>query len=183
MLSRLAPISLVAAVAFTAACDQPGPALTSEELEPLPAPAPIRPDRASPAPSPEEAAVLAVAEAALEAISNEDMVAFTDLMFEEAVVVPTEVDGFSISTRAAERARTLPGDIVERGFDAQVRVSGRIAAVWLPYDLYIDGAWSHCGVDALSLVKDEAEWRIVAMTWSRLQPPECSEHPDGPPPA
>jgi len=137
--------------------------------------------RDAPAPVTDEAAVLAVAEASLDAISAEDMVAFTDLMVEEAVIAPTGEDYVSISSRAAERARTLPGDIVERGFDAEVRVSGRVASVWLPYDLYIDGAWSHCGVDAFTMVKRDDSWRILSMSWSRLQPPACAAHPDGPP--
>jgi hypothetical protein len=181
MFFRLSLIALVGTAALFPGCSEPDPALTRGALQPLPAPAPVLADRQPPAPSPDEAAVLAVAEAALDAITREDMVAFTDLMFEEAVIAPTDPEGFALSTRAAERARTLPGDIVERGFDAEVRISGRIATVWLPYDLYIDGEWSHCGVDALSLVKDGEEWRILAMTWSRLQPPACSEHPEGPP--
>jgi len=134
-----------------------------------------------PAPSADQAAVLAVAEAALVAISEEDMVAFTDLMFEEAVIVPTGDDYVQISSWADERARTLGGDIVERGFDAQVQVSGRVASVWLPYDLYIDGEWSHCGVDVFSLAKDEDRWRILSVAWSRLQPPACDPHPAGAP--
>jgi len=135
----------------------------------------------APEPSADERAVLAVAEAALVAISDEDMVAFTDLMFEEAVIAPTGVDYIEISSWAAERARELPGEIVERGFDARAQVSGRVASVWLPYDLYLDGEWSHCGVDIFTMVKDEEEWRILSVAWSRLQPPACAEHPDGPP--
>lgn len=185
MLCRLTPLAAAGAAALLLGCSEPEPALTRESVQPLPSPAPVRPapDGPRPSPSPDEAAVLAVAEAALGAITREDMVAFTDLMFEEAVIAPTDPDGFALSTRADERARTLAGDIVERGFDAEVRLSGRIATVWMPYDLYIDGAWSHCGVDALSLVKDGEEWRILAMTWSRLQPPACREHPEGPPAA
>lgn len=147
-----------------------------------PALAPGTPDvPTQPAASPDEAAVLAVAEAALIAISEEDMVAFTDLMFEEAIIVPTGEDYVSVSSWAEERARTLSGDIVERGFDAQVQVSGRVASVWLPYDLYIDGEWSHCGVDIFALAKDEDRWRILSVAWSRLQPPACDPHPDGAP--
>lgn len=131
--------------------------------------------------TPDEAAVLAVAETSLEAITNEDMVAFTDLMIEEAVIVPTGGDDVMISSWAAERARELPGDIVERGFDAEVQVSGRVASVWLPYDLYIDGEWSHCGVDVFTMVKEGEDWRIMSMAWSRLQPPDCDPHPDGAP--
>jgi hypothetical protein len=53
--------------------------------------------------------------------------------------------------------------------------------VWYPYDLYIDGKWSHCGVDAFTLIRTEGKWRIAVMSWSAEQPPACEKHPDGPP--
>lgn len=133
------------------------------------------------APSADESAVLAVAESALIAISEEDMVAFTDLMFEEGIIVPTNEENVTILSRAERRARNPEVDIVERGFDPQVQVSGRVASVWLPYDLYIDGEWSHCGVDIFTMAKDGDQWRILSAAWSALQPPECDPHPDGAP--
>lgn len=131
---------------------------------------------------PEAPAVLAVADAALEAISGEDMVAFTDLMVEGAISVPTSPNGFGIRSREDWLTSPGPGDIVERGFDPDVRVSGTIAMVWYPYDLYIDGEWSHCGVDVFTMAHTpDAGWRIVSIGWSVEQPPACREHPDGPP--
>lgn len=131
---------------------------------------------------PEAPAVLAVADAALEAISAEDMEAFTDLMLDEAISVPTSSQGVGVRSRASWLENPPPGDIVERGFDPEVRVSGTIASVWYPYDLYIDGEWSHCGVDVFTLAHTgEAGWRIAALGWSREQPPACRQHPDGPP--
>jgi ketosteroid isomerase-like protein len=129
--------------------------------------------------------VLAVTEAALEAVSREDFVAFTDLMIEEALVLSAGTrDGaavYNARDRAAERAQTFDRDIVERGFDPEVRISGPVATVWLPYDLYIDGDWSHCGVDTFTLVRTADGWRIAAMAWTVEQPPACRPHPDGPP--
>jgi hypothetical protein len=63
-----------------------------------------------------------------------------------------------------------------------VRVNGPLAMVWYPYDLYRDGKWSHCGVDALTLIKHEGRWRIATFAFSTEQPPVCEKHPDGPPP-
>lgn len=131
---------------------------------------------------PEERAVLAVANAALHAITNEDMVALTNLMIDEAISVPTNAQGIGIRTRQYWLDTGISGDIVERGFDPVVRVSGTIASVWYPYDLYLDGEWSHCGVDVftIALTPDDG-WRIVSLAWSAEQPPACEEHPDGPP--
>lgn len=133
----------------------------------------------------EEARVLAVAQAALDAISREDMIAFTDLMIEEAVVsAVVEVDGvgrYTARTRARERATEFPQDIVERGFDPRILMAGPVATVWLPYDLYLDGAWSHCGVDTFTLLRVDGQWRIASLAYTVQQPPDCRPHPDGPP--
>lgn len=138
----------------------------------------------SEAESPEQAA-LAVADAALEAISAEDFIALTDLMIEETTLYAAgERDGERTVRRrgyAEERGQTAPGDILERGWDPEVRVSGSVAMVWYPYDLWLDGAWIHCGVDIFSLVQTDAGWRIASIVYSADQPPVCTMHPDGPP--
>jgi hypothetical protein len=134
----------------------------------------------------ERARALAVVEASLEALSNEDMVAFTDLMIEEAVSLRiAEQEGevrYDIRPRAEWRANKLSVDIVERGFDPEVFVSGPLAVVWLAYDIYVDSEWSHCGVDVATLVRIEGDWKIASLSWTVEQPPACRRHPDGPPP-
>lgn len=133
----------------------------------------------------DEMRVRAVADAALTAISDEDFVALTDLMVSEAVMFPVvEREGtftYYARPRSESRARAVTSDIVERGFDGEVRIAGGIATVWLPYDLYVDGEWSHCGVDAFTLLRVGDEWQIASIAWSVEQPPACPRHPDGPP--
>lgn len=136
-------------------------------------------------PSPDaRAAVIAVADAALAAITRGDVVALTDLMVPEAVMFPTATrDGvttYRVRTREAQRTASLTG-VIERGFKPQAMVSGGVAMVWMPYDLYVNGAWSHCGADVFTLAKTENRWRIVSLAWSAEQPPVCEKHPDGPP--
>ena len=43
----------------------------------------------------------------------------------------------------------------------------------MPYDFYIDGKWSHCGVDAFTMLKSDGRWRIASLSWSVEQPPAC----------
>lgn len=142
---------------------------------------------AAQAPADDRAQVLALADSALATISRNDFVALTDLMLDSAVTFSAgERDGkawTSFRTRAAQRAMQSDRTFTERGFDPQVMVSGPIAVVWLPYDFYLDGAWSHCGVDAFTMLKAEAGWRIATIAWSVAQPPACRAHPDGPPPS
>jgi len=133
----------------------------------------------------EQAAALAVADAALAAITRGDMAAFTDLMLPEAVEFPTStregVTRYSVRTRTEQREAKMTS-VTERGWSPEVRVNGPLAMVWYPYDLYRDGTWSHCGVDAFTLIKHNGRWRIATMAWSAEQPPACQKHPDGPPP-
>ena len=131
-----------------------------------------------------QAAVIAVADSALAAITRGDVIALTDLMVSEAVLFPTStrdgVTAYRVRTRDAQRNGTITG-VVERGFKPQAMVNGGVAMVWMPYDLYINGAWSHCGADVFTLVKSSGAWRIAAMAWSAEQPPVCDRHPAGPP--
>lgn len=134
----------------------------------------------------DHAAVLAVAESALAAVTRSDFIALTDLMLDSAVTFSAgERNGqlrLQFRTRAQERATPRGGRYVERGYQAEVRVSGPVAMVWFPYDFYRDDKWSHCGVDVFTLLKSDAGWRIATLVWSVDQPPSCQRHPAGPPP-
>ncbi len=129
--------------------------------------------------------VLALVDSALAAINRNDPVALTDLMLEEAMqfraFVVDGVPRYRARSRAEERAMRYDQAVVERGFRPEVRTSGTLATVWLPYDFYNDGKWSHCGVDQFTLVRTAAGWRIAAMSWTIEQPPACEPRPDGPP--
>jgi SnoaL-like protein len=133
----------------------------------------------------EEKAAIAVAGSALAAITQGDMTALTDLMLPEAVMFPTSTrDGVTrywVRTRAEQRAAPVTRKITERGFRPEARVNGPVAIVWYPYDLYVDGQWSHCGVDVFTLIRTDGRWRLATMSWSAEQPPACEKHPDGPP--
>ncbi len=133
----------------------------------------------------DESGALAVAEQALEFISEEDWVGVTDLMLDEALMFAvSETDGdlsYRVRTRAETRTRVTNTDLVERGFDPVVHVQNQLATVWLPYDFYIDGELSHCGVDAFTLLRTNAGWRIASVSFTVEQPPDCSLHPVGPP--
>jgi hypothetical protein len=135
--------------------------------------------------SDQRAAAIAVADSALAAITRGDAVALTDLMVPEAILYPTSTrEGattYRVRTRAEQRNMPIRA-VVERGFRPEAMVSGGVAMVWMPYDLYINGAWSHCGADVFTMVRTEGTWKITAMTWSAEQPPVCEKHPSGPPP-
>ena len=54
-------------------------------------------------------------------------------------------------------------------FDVEVFVDGSLAAVWAPYNLFVDGEFQHCGVDAVQLVREARSWVIVQLVDTRTQ--------------
>ena len=58
----------------------------------------------------------------------------------------------------------------ERIWNPEVRVNGLIATVWAPYDFWIDGKFSHCGVDQFDLIKTEEGWKIAGGVYTRREP-------------
>lgn len=47
-----------------------------------------------------------------------------------------------------------------------ILIRGPIAVVWGEYQFWIDGEFSHCGVDAVDLVKVEGQWKIANFMWT-----------------
>ena len=135
-------------------------------------------------------AVLATVQSIFDALAAGDGETLRRVMHPQVLMhsVERSADGArTVSTSTLEElvARVEGSDAVltERMFDPEVRVSGDLAMVWTPYDFYVGDQLSHCGADGLLLARDaETEtWQIVSLSWTRLQPPECELHPDGPP--
>jgi hypothetical protein len=51
--------------------------------------------------------------------------------------------------------------------DVEIRVDGPLATVWTYYDFFAGGEFSHCGYDAMQLLKVGGEWKIVALADTR----------------
>jgi len=66
----------------------------------------------------------------------------------------------------------------ERIWNPDVRINGLIANVTAPYDFWIDGKFSHCGVDAFDLIKTEEGWKIAGGVYTVES--ECAPSPLGP---
>ena len=66
----------------------------------------------------------------------------------------------------------------ERIWNAEVRVNGLIATVTAPYDFWIDGKFSHCGVDSFDFIKTGDGWKIAGGVYTVEQ--KCAPSPLGP---
>lgn len=135
--------------------------------------------------SPDEAAAIAAADSLLAALTRDDKAALVRVTTDSAILGYAAMRGGAERVRVHSVAEVLaqPSSvrITERGFGATARVQDRLAQVWMPYDIYIDGKWSHCGIDAFTLLKIAGHWRVASLFYTVEQPPACQPHPAGPP--
>jgi hypothetical protein len=66
----------------------------------------------------------------------------------------------------------------ERMWNPDVRIHGLIATVTTPYDFWIDGKFSHCGIDVFELIKTEDGWKIAGGVYTLET--NCAPSPLGP---
>ena len=65
---------------------------------------------------------------------------------------------------AAFVARDTRAPWIERPWNPEVRVRGTLATVWAAYDFHFGTQFSHCGVDAVQLLKTPNRgWQIVSI--------------------
>lgn len=57
----------------------------------------------------------------------------------------------------------------ERIWEVEIHVDGPVASAWVPYAFYLGDNRSHCGVNAVQLVKTADGWKILQLTDTRRQ--------------
>jgi hypothetical protein len=136
--------------------------------------APDQAGSATPAtPAAEEAAILEVIDRFMHAVSKSDDAAMAAIRIEGAMHTIARANG-TVTRRAFQpRANaTGPGTNQERYWDPVVHVRGSLAMVWTPYEFWVNGKTSHCGIDAFELVKQDGSWRIGNAMWT-VEPDAC----------
>ena len=115
--------------------------------------------------------VLAIAKRFFDALEKGDTATFRSLFIDEARMYyirerdakvqagSRSPESFSFDKDRIIRERFLEGGV-------EVMVHNRIAIVWGLYNLWINDKFSHCGVDAFTLLKTEAGWRISSLSYS-----------------
>lgn len=121
----------------------------------------------------EEAAILDVVDRFMQAISGSDMEALAALQMSDGmtyVARPVEGGGTTIVARPnsywVDPANADDRIYRERYWSPTVLIRGDIALVFTPYEFWIDGETSHCGVDTFDLVRTEGHWRIANAMWT-----------------
>lgn len=111
---------------------------------------------------------------------NADQVsaAFTPEAIMNTVI--TKPEGSEVGSNSvadfAKRISTTPAEtqLDERILDYQIKVDGTMASAWTPYRFYVNGDFSHCGVNSFQLVKTAEGWKIVYIIDTRRKEP-CKE--------
>ena len=119
----------------------------------------------------ETRAVLATVQRLFDAVRTKDTAAFRDVFEPSARLV-----GMRTKPNGEQVVQVLPWDKfgafmvndtrtpwIERAWSPEVRIRGTLATVWAEYDFHFGQTPSHCGVDAVQLLKTPAGWKIVSI--------------------
>jgi hypothetical protein len=129
----------------------------------------------------EKAAVLEVMDHYLAAISSGNLEAMRQLQTPDGMTyrAKSSADG-SVQVAShpnswwVDPARKDGHALRERYWAPTVLVRGSIAVVWAPYEFWIDGKTSHCGIDSFNFVKVGASWLVANAMWT-VEPDSCAD--------
>jgi hypothetical protein len=132
-------------------------------------------------PPDEKASVLAAMDRYLTAISSDDLRGMAAMQTAEGMTYrarAVEGGGWDVVAHPnsywADPSRNDGHAHRERYWSPTVLIRGGIAVVWAPYEFWIDGKTSHCGVDVFDFVKVGGEWRVSNSMWT-VEPGACAE--------
>ena len=73
----------------------------------------------------------------------------------------TPIEGFLRNVLASQ------ADLNEVTFDETVLVDGPLAVAWTPYNFFANGEFSHCGVNAFTLMRTDEGWKVLQIVDTR----------------
>jgi hypothetical protein len=128
-----------------------------------------------------EAEVLAAMDRYMTAISANDLRAMAAMQTPEGMTYRARATGGGGDMEVVARPNSYWVDPArddgrtyrERYWSPTVLIRGGIAVVWAPYEFWIDGETSHCGVDVFDFVKIEGEWIVSNSMWT-VEPNACA---------
>lgn len=130
--------------------------------------------------------VLATVQEFFRSMEANDAPAAARILTSDGFAYATRKSGDSVTVRSRsfqshlDRLRAAGEVILERMWNPVVQVHETVAMVWTPYDLYVNGKFSHCGIDVFTLVQEREAWKIASVSYT-VQPVGCAPSPLGPP--
>ena len=119
------------------------------------------------------------------AMTAHDSAALAILQMPDGVHFAARVQGDSVAisrgtTEAfAGRIGAMKDALVERMWEPTVLVHGPLAVVWAPYDFHRNGTFTHCGIDAFTLLRSPTGWKVATVSYT-AEPTGCKPSPLGP---
>ena len=138
----------------------------------------------APAQQSDESAILDVMQRAFDAVRSQDPDDWRAIQLADGTTLSVRKDANSADEMRISRNEDFIAGSGPDGRDyleqwtaePTVLIRGPIAVVWGEYDFWIDGKFSHCGVDAVDLVKVDGEWKIANFTWT-VEREDCPTDP------
>ena len=115
----------------------------------------------------------------LACLETQDTALYKSLLFENAQiwVVRKRRDSLRtfVRTFKEDYLNFDPKQIVhEVPLHIDLKVHNDIAIAWVPYELKVNGNFSHCGVDTFTLLNTPGGWKIVSLVYS-VEPDGCAD--------
>ncbi|UCE42876.1 MAG: hypothetical protein JSV17_07980 [Candidatus Aminicenantes bacterium] len=135
----------------------------------------------------EEKEVIAVVQKAFDALAAKDSAAARVSLLPEGQYFSIREEGMEVVIDGASheeffhRIASLKDDVLERMFEPKVLIHGRIAVVWTAYDFFRNRDFDHGGVEAFTLLKTTAGWKIAGTIFT-VEHTDANESPWGPNP-
>ena len=135
---------------------------------------------------PEEAAVRAAIIEVFDGMRTKDSAMVSARLVEGVVLNRAgERDGEPVLSASGAQgwlaAIAQPSDVIldEQIWDVEINVDGRLATAWMKFAFFRSGEFSHCGVNAMMLFKDNDGWKIFGLAdTSRRDEENCWMPPD-----
>ena len=131
----------------------------------------------------DEQAVLAVLDRLFDAMRTNDGELARSVFAEGAVMIRTEgrdggpATAINPAIGFIEAVGGATAEWDEPVWDPVVQIQDHLATVWIKYAFYLDGTFSHCGIDAVIMARSSDGWKITALADSRAT--EDCEMPPG----
>lgn len=124
----------------------------------------------------DEAAVLEVVNTLFDGMREKDEAKLRSVFHEEARLHSAGADEAGMPRTSETPIEGFIGSVLGSGahldevtFDERVEVSGNLAMAWTPYNLFVNDAFQHCGVDVFVMTRANDGWRILQLADTRTQ--------------
>ncbi|HSG50092.1 MAG TPA: nuclear transport factor 2 family protein [Longimicrobiales bacterium] len=126
--------------------------------------------------SPDEAAVLDVVRTLFDGMREKDEAKLRSVFHPEARLHTATMDRDGNPATPGNPAETFVTNVLgaqahldEVTFDEVVLVDGNLAMAWTPYNIFVDGAFQHCGVDLFVMTRSPEGWKILQLVDTRTR--------------